>query len=289
MNNKTKWLLGVACAWSAGSALAAQPPAPMQTRSAVPVSGPMVSASAASFSDMKLDEAKNFDGWTGGVGFALPVFEQSQLTLDMPLYTSGDAKSTAEPGEETYGPVTPGNYPNLDIEGDGGVWDYTTLEFQSQIWNESDHSYVLGWYAGFGQVRKPLDAEHDGRLYDKFNHKGDVYLAGLLAEGDSSWGRWYANTGVRMYSKSDDFNPDHSDDFDVADLRLANRFAPLAENLYPVLEVTYLGDFSGINQAALLPELLYAPNDTVNLKTGLTLGAGDGNQFGGQAEIDFFF
>jgi len=148
---------------------------------------------------------------------------------------------------------------------------------------------VLGWYAGFGQVLKSLDTRHDGSKYDIFNHKGDVYLGGLLAEGESSRGRWYANSGARMYSKSDDLNPDHKDDFTVADLRLANRFLPVAENLYPVVEVTYLGDFSGINQASLIPELLYAPNDTVNLKTGLTFGAGDGNQFGGQAEVDFYF
>ncbi len=283
------WASGLVCLVVTGSAWAASPPSPMQTRSAIPVSGPMLSAYAASFSDMKLDEVKNFDGWTGGVGFALPVFEFSQLTLNAPLYTNGDAKATAEPGEESYGPVTAGNYPNLDIEGDGGVWDYTTLEFQSQIWNETDHAYVLGWYGGFGQVRKTLDARHDGRRYDIINHKGEVYLAGLLAEGQSSWGRWYANTGVRAYSKSDDLNPDHSDDFTVADLRLANRFAPWAENLYPVLEASYLGDFSGVNQTSLIPELLYAPSAMINLKTGLTLGAGDGNQFGGQAEIDFFF
>jgi hypothetical protein len=186
-------------------------------------------------------------------------------------------------------PALPSRFPDLDIEGDGGVWDYTTVEFQSQIWNETDHAYVLGWYAGFGQVLKSLDTRHDGSKYDIFNHKGDVYLGGLLAEGESSRGRWYANSGARMYSKSDDLNPDHKDDFTVADLRLANRFLPVAENLYPVVEVTYLGDFSGINQASLIPELLYAPNDTVNLKTGLTFGAGDGNQFGGQAEIDFYF
>ena len=287
--HKNKFWLGVVGALAAGHAFAAQAPTPMQARSAIPVSGPKLSAYAASFSDVELDEVKNFDGWTGGVGFALPVFEFSQLTLNAQLYTSGDAKATADPGEEEYGPVTPGNYPNVDIEGDGGVWDYTTLEFQSQIWNESDHAYVLGWYAGFGQVRETLDAKNDGKLYDIINHKGDVYLGGLLAEGDGSWGRWYANAGVRMYDKSDDLNPDHNDDFTVADLRLANRFSPWAENLYPVLEVTYLGDFSGINQTSLIPELLYAPNDTVNLKSGLTFGAGDGNKFGGQAEIDFFF
>lgn len=116
-----------------------------------------------------------------------------------------------------------------------------------------------------------------------------MYLGGLLVEGDGSWGRWYANAGARMYDKSDDLNPDHNDDFTVADLRLANRFSPWTQNLYPVLEVTYLGDFSGINHTSLIPELLYAPNDTVNLKTGLTFGAGDGNQFGGQAEVDFYF
>ncbi|MBF7730977.1 hypothetical protein [Pseudomonas sp. N040] len=286
---KSQWMFGALGAFATASALAAQPPAPMETRSAIPVAGPMLSASAASFSDMELDEVDDFDGWTGSLGFALPVFEHSQLRLDAPLYTDGDGRATAEPGEESYGPVAPGDYPDLDIEGDGGVWDYTTLEFQSQIWDETSHSYVLGWYAGFGQVRESLDAKHDGRLYDVVNHKGDVYLAGMLAEGDGGWGRWYMNAGARFYRKSDDLNPAGDDDFDVADLRLANRFAPLAENLYPVLEVTYLGDFADVNQASLLPELLYAPNDTVNLKAGLTVGAGDGNQFGGQAEIDFFF
>ena len=286
--DKNKLLIGVVSAFVVANALAAQPPSPMQTRSAIPVSGPMLSASAVSFSDVELDEVEDFDGWTGSVGFALPVFETSQLTLDVPIYTDGDAKSTAPPGE-TFPPVTPGNYPNQNIEGNGGVWDYPTLEFQSQIWNESDHAYVLGWYAGVGQVQESLDSKHDGQLYDVINHKGDVLLAGMLAEGDSSWGRWYANTGARFYTQSDDLKPDHEDDFNVADLRFANRFAPWAENLYPVLEVTYLGDFSGINQTSLLPELLYTPNDTVHLKTGLIVGAGSGNQFGGQAEIDFFF
>lgn len=286
---KSCWVIGAIGSLAASAVLAGQPPVPMETRSAIPVSGPMLSASAASFSDVELDEVDNFDGWTGSVGFALPVFEHSQLTLNAPLYTDGEGKATAEPGEESYGSVAPADYPNLDIEGDGGVWDYTTLEFQSQIWDETDHSYVLGWYAGLGQVHEYLEAKHDGRIYDRINHKGDVYLAGMLAEGDGGWGRWYANAGARFYRKSDDLNPAGNDDFDVADLRLANRFDPWAENLYPVVEVTYLGDFSDVNQASVLPELLYAPNDTVNLKTGLTFGAGDGNQFGGQAEIDFFF
>lgn len=287
--NAKKLGMGAFCLLATGVALAAKPPTPMETRSAIPVSGPMVSASAASFTGMKLDEAKDFDGWTAGVGVALPVFETSQVTLDLPLYTKGDAKSTSEPGIESFGPVPPGGYPDIDIEGDGGVWDFTTLEFQSQIWDETDHNYVLGWYGGFGQAREYLEVTADGRDYDLFNHKGDVYLAGMLAEGDGGWGRWYANAGARLYRKSDDLNPQGDDDFDVADLRMANRFAPWAENLYPVIEVTYLGDFSGINQTALLPELLYAPNDTVNIKTGLTFGTGDGNEFGGQAEIDFFF
>lgn len=286
--NTRQWGIGAACLLATSVALAAKPPTPMETRSAVPVSGPMLSASAASFSDMKLDEVDNFDGWTGAVGFAMPLFETSQLTLNMPLYTEGHADATAPPGESFTLPAS-GKYPNLDIEGDGGVWDYTTLEFQSQIWGEQEHGYILGWYGGAGQVRESLDAKSDGQLYDIMNHKGDVYLAGLLAEGESAWGRWYANTGARFYRKSDDLNPEGNDDFDVADLRVANRFAPWAEDLYPVLEVTYMGDFSGINQTALLPELLYAPNDTVNLKTGLTFGAGDGNRFGGQAEVDFFF
>lgn len=284
-----QWGVGVFCLLATSVAIAAQPPAPMETRSAIPVSGPMISANAASFTGMELDEVEDFDGWTGGVGVALPVFETSQLTLNAPLYTDGDGKATAEPGNESYGPVPPGDYPDVDVEGDGGVWDYTTLEFQSQIWDETDHSYVLGWYAGFGQALEYLEAKANGRSYDQYNHKGDVYLFGLLAEGDSSWGRWYSNAGVRAYDKSDDLNPAGEDDFEVADLRFANRFAPLAANLYPVLELTYLGDFSDVNQTALLPELLYAPNDTWNFKTGLTFGTGEGNEFGGQAEIDFFF
>lgn len=288
MNPKAR-LLAAACALTTASTLAAQLPTPLQTRAALPVSRAMVSAGVSSFSDMELDEVKNFDGWTADVGLALPVFEQSQLSLHVPVYTDGTADSTAEPGQESYGPVAPGNYPSLDIEGNGGVWDYPTLEFQSVLWDETEHGYVLGWYAGFGQVQENLDARHHGELYDIFNHKGDQYLAGLLAEGDGAWGRWYANTGMRYYDKSDDLNPAHSDNFEVFDLRLANRFGAWTDNLYPMLEVTYLGDFSDINQAALLPELLYAPNDSVNLKGGLTFGAGDGNQFGGQAQIDLFF
>lgn len=272
------FVLSAAAVTLLASAAQAATPTPMETRSAVAVDGPVVSAAIRSFTGVELDEAEDFDGWTASLEFAMPLFQASQLRVYLPVWTEGDATAT-------FPDFIAGD--NLDIEGNTGVFEFATLEFQSQILSSAENHYELAWYAGAGYSLDYLQTT--GGLGDRYNHKGWQVNGGVRAEGDSGLGRWFANAGYRYYPRSDDLNPGHDDTFGLVDLRLANRFGGWNGNLYPVVELTYLGDFSDTNQLVLIPELLYAPTDSLGLKAGVSVGTGNGNQFGGQLQVDLKF
>jgi hypothetical protein len=196
----------------------------------------------------------------------------------LPFRTEGDANATWPPPIEGK---------RLDVEGNSGLYDFPSVEFQSQIWNHADRGYDLAWYAGFGYVLDPLETIRG--LGDRISHEGWSLSGGVRAEGDGDWGRWFANVGATYYPSSDDLNPGGKDQFILIDLRLANRFAPWADGLYPVMEVTYRGNGSDINHFAVIPELLFAPSERFHFKAGVVIGAGNGNQLGGSAQLDILF
>jgi len=107
---------------------------------------------------------------------------------------------------------------------------------------------------------------------------------------EHSFGRVLANIGLRYYWNSDDiYAGGNKDSWPALDLRTAVVFSPW-KMIYPVIELTYFGDFTDLNQFTLIPQLLLSVGDHLEFKAGAQVGlGGTGNQFGGQAQLVVFF
>jgi len=244
----------------------------------------MLSISWESFQDMELDEVENFDGWTVATELVLPFMDKFQFRLNMPLRTEGDAVVKSD---HWLHPDT-----KIDVDGNGGVFDFITLVFEHQIFHEQDKGYNLSYYVGGGAVGNPLDTtlQRPGHGTDSINHNGSVWMGGVKADGERWGARLLGNAGVRGYSRSDDLNPGGSDQFYVLDLKGAVILSPWGRYVNPVVEFTYLGNFSDVNQITLLPEVLIPVNQHLELKAGVAIGlGGNGSEIGAQAEASIRF
>jgi len=244
----------------------------------------MFSTSWESFQGVELDEVEDFDGWTAAAELVVPFMDKFQLRFNMPLRTEGDAVVKSDhwlrPGLE------------IDVEGNGGVFDFITLAFEHQLYREQEKGYNLSYYVGGGAVGYPLDTTlyRRGHGTDSINHNGTVFMGGVKADAERWGGRLLGNAGLRAYGRSDDLSPGGNDQLYVLDLKTAMIFAPWGQYVHPVLELTYLGDFSDMNQITLLPEVLIPVNPHLELKAGVAIGlGGNGSEFGGQAEVSVRF
>lgn len=257
---------------------------PIRTDYAQTLSEASLSLSYESFSDLELDEIEAFDGWTAALELVFPFKEKFQLRLALPFHTEGDAVVKEDhwfsPGME------------IDVEGDGGVFEFSTLVFEHQLFKEQEDGYNLSYYVGGGAVANPLETTLPRARtgYDYINHQGTVFLAGIKYDAERWGGRVLGNAGVRSYTRSDDLYPGNNDQFFILDLKTAMIFSPWGNRVYPVLEFTYLGDFSDMNQVTLLPELIVPVNQHLELKAGAALGlGGNGSESGAHAEMTVRF
>jgi len=236
-----------------------------------------------SFSGMELDEVEDFDGWTTMAEVSMPFLDKFRIRFSYPFKTKGDAR------------VKPDHYimagESIDIDGNGGVFDFMTFTFEHQLKSVDDAGYGLAYYLGAGAVPERLETTlaRPGSGYDAISHTGTVFLAGVKLDRQHGFGHGIANLGLRYYGSSDDLNPGSSDQFVVADLKAAIMFHPWG-SVYPVLELTYLGDFSDMNQFTLYPGLVLPLGKNIDLKAGAAIGlGGNGNEFGGHAQAVFRF
>ncbi|MGV6825701.1 MAG: hypothetical protein ACWA5Q_01880 [bacterium] len=237
-----------------------------------------------SFSGVELDELEDFDGWTTGIDLTLPFLERFQISLSLPLRTEGDAVA------KEHGFLPKGD--STSVEGNGGVFDYPSVTFAHQLMNQQEDGYNLSYYVGGGSVLDSLDTElvRAQGAADQLNHNGKVFFAGIRMDGDAFGHRTLGNFGLRYYPRSDDIFPGSLDEFTIVDIRGAVVFDPWGARLYPVVELTYLGDFGDMNQITLIPEVLYPISENLEFKAGAAIGlGGNGNEFGGQAELSIRF
>ena len=255
---------------------------PIETRPAQTLSGITLDASYRYFTDMTLDEADNFDGWTADFDLTIPFMDRFQLRVFLPVYTKGDAKLRQDNAYQRKGD-------SLDIHGAGGIWDFPSVEFEHQLMFERDRGFNLAYYAGAGRIIKPLDTDLING--DKYNHRGSVGMGGIKLDGDA-WGdqvRLLGNFGFRYYWDTDDLHPKGDSAFATADFKGAAVFQPWGR-IYPVLELTYLGDFGDLNITTLMPEIIFPFNENLELKAGVPIGlGGDGNQLGVTAQLGWMF
>lgn len=257
---------------------------PIHTRFAQTQDAISVELSAWYFTDLELEEADSFDGWSAGaeIVWPLPFNDKMQLRYILPFYTDGDAELTDPAYGDDVGE-------EIDIDGPGGVYEFMTLQFEHQLFNTDDHGFNGAYYAGAG--RKTEELETTAPDDDVYNHTGRVTVGGIKFDMPifDQKAQWLVNAGVRYYYDTDDLHPKDKDDFTFADLKTAVVFAPLNDYIVPVLEVTYLGDFD-YNALALEPEVIIPFTENVSLKVGGIISlSNDGNQGGGAASLAIGF
>jgi hypothetical protein len=253
-------------------------PEPIKTLSPETGSDVELKLSYESFQGMELDESENFDGWTTMAEVSMPFMDRFRLRLTYPFRTEGDADVKDDQ------PIMPGE--SIDIEGNGGVFDFLTLQFEHQLKSVEQDGYGFSYYIGGGAVPSRLDTtkQRPNGGFDAFNHTGTVILGGVRMDRQHGFGHGILNLGLRYYGASDDLAPGNNDAFAVADLKGAIMFNPWGP-VHPVVELIYLGDFSDMNQLSVIPGLVFPLGRNVDLKAGATIGlAGNGSEFGAQAQ-----
>lgn len=253
---------------------------PISTHFAQTQSEISLDLSANSFSDVELDEVDKFDGWSAALDLTVPLNNHKQIRLSLPFYTDGDARLT-KPGQPLTGKT-------IDINGNGGVFDYATLQYEHQVRFANKSDYNLAYTAGFGMRTQRLETTTG----DYFNHTGKIILIGAKADSHIYDGeaKMLINAGLRVYYDADDLNPENKDSWTWADIKTAVIFGMWGEHTQPVIEVTYLGDFSDYNALSLVPELIFPFTDSVSLKLGGIIGlTDDGNQSGAVGSLSLSF
>ena len=237
-----------------------------------------------SFKGMEVDEVDDLEGWTAMAEFSIPFADRFRLRLNYPFKTNAEAIVKDDQ------PMQQGE--KVDVEGNGGVYDFLTLTFEHQLVFAEDAGYNLSYYVNGGRVPGRLETtKRDLKIPDEFdpmNHTGMVFGGGVKFDRVHSFGQLLANLGLRYYTDSDDLHPNGDDSFPALDARLAVVFSPWGA-LHPAVEVTYLGDFSDLNQFSVVPQLLYTYK-MLDLKAGAEIGVGGtGNELGAvlQAGIHF--
>ena len=100
----------------------------------------------------------------------------------------------------------------------------------------------------------------------------------------NDWLTLVGHVGARHYYISDDLNPGGQGDGDVFthyEAFLAGVFNPWKSNVFPVLELVYVGDFDKYNPIHVVPEVIWAINNHFELKAAVPIGiTNDGDRLG---------
>jgi len=237
------------------------------------------------FRDKPMEEMDDFNGYGATLDFTYPVNDVAQIELLLPLYTTGKGDYN-KPGEPYDGR-------SLDVEGYGGVRDFASLIYERRVpWLERRLGVNIAWLAGAGKRLDTLDAERNGELVDKFNHKGHNYQAGLKMDNDIRRGEMtlFGNLRYVMFRDTDDINLTGDDiDFEVLYATGAIMFNTFGR-MTPVLEALLEYDFEDFTSFSLSPEIIYTMSDGVDIKFGAPFRlTGDGQKYAAQLELTYRF
>lgn len=263
----------------------ASPVEPIFTRYARTYTAPTLDIRVEYFRDKPMEELEDFDGYTALLDFTYPLSNTSQIELLLPLYTNGEG-DYLKPGDINDGR-------SLDVEGYGGTRDFASLIYERQVrWVEEMLDVNFAVLAGAGYRLDTIDAELNGELVDKFNHKGHNFQVGLKADADSDSGAITMIGNVRyvMFRDTDDINLTGDDiDFEVLYVNsaiLLNQFGRLT----PALEMLLEHDFEDFTAFSLSPELIYTVTDKLDFKLGVPFSlTSDGQDAAAELEVTFRF
>ena len=237
------------------------------------------------FRDKPMEELDDFNGYTATLDFTYPINDVSQIELLLPLYTNGKGDYN-KPGD-------PNDGRSLDVEGNGGVRDFTSLIYERRIpWLERKLGFNLAWMVGAGNRYDTLDAKRNGKLVDEFNHKGKNYQLGLKADTDSDNGAMTLIGNLRyvMFKDTDDINlTGDKVDFEVLYATGAIMFNHYGR-ITPVLEALLEHDFEDFTSFSLSPEIIYTLSDGLDVKFGAPFSlTSDGQDYAAVLELTYRF
>ncbi len=236
---------------------------PIYTRNAQNAQRITVNLTYDNFRNVRMEEAEDFDGYTTTAEIAIPFGKDNvwEVRLEIPFYTDGDAR-VIETGE------------SIDIDGNGGVFDFTTLVLQRELSTAGKCPVNSSIYAGYGTRLNRLETSID----DEYNHTGKVVRLGFNIDNaiEDRDLRLQASMDGRYYFDSDDLNP--SDD--GTEFYLMNLSGAVVYNaksfIKPAFEVLYSTDFNDRQIIQAVPEFIIPIGDMLEIKGGYAFGHSDG-------------
>jgi len=237
---------------------------PLTTRYARTATRIALSSSIRYFDDLELQEADHFDGYTVDVELNIPFLHRFELDFYYPIYTEGEAR-LIKAGDPNFGQT-------IDIEGDGGIFDWPSVSLEYQILKpESPHGFNLSAFGGYGIVLESLETSVD----DLYNHKGKQFFFGARADqtfSDRLTGLF--NLGGRHYYESDDIYPkdDGTDVFWFLDGSAALIWHLLERRVNPTVELVYQGDLGSYNNLHIDPQVIFVTCQHFEIKAGGGVG-----------------
>jgi hypothetical protein len=236
---------------------------PLYTMNARNAQRVTVSLSYEKFDNVRIEEAKDFKGYTTSAELIVPFGEHKswQARLEVPFFTEGEAWSL--------------DYDKpIDIRGKGGVFDFASLLLQRELSTSDTRPYNTSVYFGYGHRTRPLHTS----IRDLYNHHGRMTRVGFNLDNahPSRPLRWQTTADLRHYFDSDDLNPsEDGDNFFMLTLSGATVYN-VTGPVKPAFELLYSTDFNLRQIFQAVPVLIIPLGKHVELKGGYAVGHSNG-------------
>jgi hypothetical protein len=235
---------------------------PIYSRNARNVQRITVNLTYDNFKNVALEEAKEFDGYTTKAEIIVPFGKEKrwEVRLEYPFYTDGDAE-VRKTGE------------SIDIDGNGGVFDFATLVLQRELSRTDESPVNSSIYLGGGSRSAYLKTSID----DKYNHSGNVARLGLNVDNARADRNIRLQTSLdgRYYFDTDDLYPSENET-EFFFMNLSGGAVYNAKGfIKPAFEVLYSTDFKDRQIIQAVPQLIVPLWDRVEIKAGYAFGHSD--------------
>lgn len=262
----------VSCSLLSQTSLADDHRTPLIARSAATSDGFYGAVRFDYFDGLDLQEATDLSGWTTALDGTIPISPSMQLRVLLPFRT--EAKGTL---------VKDGT--DIEVDGWGGTYDYTSLFFEHQLLGGSAGINHFSYFVGFGARTAVLNTSTP----DRYNHTGRSLHLGFRYTRKMNRARLFVDSEFRRYERSDDLNPGdlRKDDFEMF-LLTFSWLADASSRHTPAIELT-TRKADNYTDIALVPEYLISVSSSLELKLGLPIGlSAQAPNYGAKVELAWF-